>query len=261
MPESLPLPKYHQIYLVLKERLAESRYEDHFPGEFALMEEFAAARVTVRHALEKLVREKLITRKPGRGTVVCKHQAGAGGAKAAMQRRSGLLDNLVHVGLGTSARVVSLETIPASGQVAEALALEPGAQVQKAVRVRSTALGPLSITVTHIPVQVCAPFSETQLSTKPILMLLEEHGLWLGRASQTISARLADAWHAQLLDVPVGSALMSVQRVVRDHTERPIQLLYGLYRPDRYHYEMNLSRVGEVDARVWISTSLNAAFQ
>ncbi len=47
----MPLPKYHQIYLVLREQLDEGRFADGLPGELALMEQFGVARVTVRRAL------------------------------------------------------------------------------------------------------------------------------------------------------------------------------------------------------------------
>ncbi len=260
MTASLPLPKYHHIYLVLKERVLENQYEHRMPGELALMEEFDAARVTVRHALANLVRDKLITRKPGLGTVVRKPVAQPPKTPA-VKRRSGLLVNLVNASLRTPAAVVSLEVIAAPWSVAQALQIPEGESVQKAVRVRSTDLGPLSVIVTHVPLSVSVPFNVTQLNKKPLLILLEEQGLQLGQARQSVSARLADATQASLLDVPMGSALLCVDRVVHDQGNRPVQLLHGVYRPDRYKYEMNLSRGGELDARVWVSTSLDAAFQ
>jgi GntR family transcriptional regulator len=60
-------------------------------------------------------------------------------------------------------------------------------------------------------------------------------------------------------EVPVGSALLAVRRLVFDSEDRPIQWLHGLYRPDRYEYEMKLSRVGDIDARVWVSSELSGA--
>jgi GntR family transcriptional regulator len=47
---------------------------------------------------------------------------------------------------------------------------------------------------------------------------------------------------------------------VYDGDDRPVQWLQGLYRPDRYQYEMQLSRVGGIDAKVWVSTELSAQF-
>ncbi len=49
-------------------------------------------------------------------------------------------------------------------------------------------------------------------------------------------------------------------RLIFDEDDRPVQWLHGLYRPDRYQYEMQLSRVGGIDAKVWVSTELTAQF-
>jgi len=98
------------------------------------------------------------------------------------------------------------------------------------------------------------------LTQKPILVLLEEAGVKVGRAEQSISARLADAEMARHLDVPVGSALLAVRRLIYDVQEKPVQWLLGLYRPDRYEYQMQLSRVGSIDAQIWVDKELSANF-
>ena len=154
--------------------------------------------------------------------------------------------------------VLEVETVTASAQVASALQIAQGDPVQKAIRVRSTKEGPLSHITTYVPGDIARQFGRRELARKPILMLLEEAGVAVGRARQTISARLADVLVARHLDVAVGSALLAVRRVVFDAQERPIQWLHGLYRPDRYEYEMQLSRIGSIDARVWVSKDLSA---
>ncbi|MFC5498055.1 GntR family transcriptional regulator [Caenimonas terrae] len=261
MSSTLPLPKYHRIYLVLREQLADGCFSAGLPGELALMDQFGVARVTVRRALEQLAGEGLITRQPGRGT----HPVD-GGARAALPAAAtdtgltGLLENIVSMSLHTSVRVLALDTVPASPAVAAALGVAPGHRVQKAVRMRSTREGPLSHITTYVPTDVARPFRRRELSGKPILLLLEEAGVKVGRAEQTISARLADAEVAQRLQVAVGSALLAVRRVVFDDHERPVQWLHGLYRPDRYEYQMQLSRVGAIDAKVWVRKDMSASF-
>src|SRR6476620_9016299 len=47
MTQPLPLPKYHQIYLVLRERLEDGRFAARVPAEMDLVKEFGVARVTV----------------------------------------------------------------------------------------------------------------------------------------------------------------------------------------------------------------------
>lgn len=263
MSALMPMPKYHQIYLVLREQLHEGRFEHGLPGELALMRQFGVARVTVRRALEQLAGEGLISREPGRGTRPVRPGPAAGAPRAPGRQRaqlSGLLENLISMGLRTTVRVLAVDTVAASSAVAQALQLPAGAQVQKAVRVRSTREGPLSHITTYVPGDIARQFGRQELARKPILVLLEESGVKVGRARQTISARLADAEVARHLDVAVGSALLAVQRLIYDEQERPVQWLHGLYRPDRYEYEMQLSRVGGIDAKVWVSQELSAQF-
>ncbi|RYF43268.1 MAG: GntR family transcriptional regulator, partial [Comamonadaceae bacterium] len=47
---------------------------------------------------------------------------------------------------------------------------------------------------------------------------------------------------------------------IYDAQDRPVQCLHGLYRPDRYEYQMQLSRVGDIDAKVWVSKDMSAQF-
>ena len=259
---SLPLPKYHRIYLVLRQHLEEGRFAGGVPGELALMEQFGVSRVTVRRALSQLASEGRITRHPGRATVPTRKPATspAKASQASRTQLTGLLENLVSMGLRTSVRVVSLEMLPAPEGVAQALGVPAGAEVQKAIRIRSTREGPLSRMTTWVPLSVARAFTRRELTHKPILLLLEEAGVRVGRAEQTITAVLADAESAGQLDVPVGAPLLAVRRLVCDHRDQPVQWLSGLYRPDRYEYQMQLSRVGGIDAKVWVSKGLSAQF-
>lgn len=258
MSSALPLPKYHRIYLVLRQQLEEGAFEAGLPGEHALMEQFEVSRVTVRKALERLSDEGLIKREPGRGTRPTTSNASV--AAPDHTPLTGLLENLVAMGLKTSVKVLEVAGITASESVAQALAIPVGAEVQKAVRVRSTREGPLSLITTYVPQALAQGFGRRELARKPILLLLEESGVRVGRAHQTISARLADAHMAEHLDVSVGTALLAVRRLIYDVDDRPVQWLHGLYRPDRYEYQMELSRVGDIDAKVWVSKDASARF-
>ena len=261
MSATLPLPKYHRVYLVLREQLGDGSFSGGLPGELALVEQFGVARVTVRRALQQLATEGLITRQPGRGTHPVERDAvAAPTVERPRTHLTGLLENIVSMSLGTTVKVLDVDTVTASRAVAAALWLSPGDPVQKAVRVRSTRAGPLSHITTYIPAAVARRFGRRELARKPILLLLEQAGVKVGRAEQSISARLADAEVADQLQVAIGSALLTVRRVVFDEQERPVQWLHGLYRPDRYEYQMQLSRVGAIDAKVWIRKDLPTSF-
>jgi hypothetical protein len=101
-------------------------------------------------------------------------------------------------------------------------------------------------------------FGRSELALKPVLQLLEESGVELGRARQTISARQADALVAAELDVAIGTALLDVRRLVFDAQDKPVQWLHGLYRPDRYEYQLEVSQVGSIDARISVKDTLQS---
>ena len=254
MNVSLPLSKYHQIYLVLREQLKEGRFLHGLPGELELARQFDVGRVTVRRALEQLVDEGLIVREVGRGTrpTTRAEQTGtrAGKTPPPATRLSGLLENIVSVSRGTQVKVIEWRVIHASHEMAEALRIAENDKVRKAVRRRSSDAGPVSHITTWVPETLVHGFGRAELTRKPMLELLEASGIELGHVVQTISARQADAQVAHELQVALGSALLSVRRLVHDVDDRPVQLLHGLYRPDRYEYKMELSQVGSIEARI-----------
>ena len=164
------------------------------------------------------------------------------------------------MGLTTLVKMLEVRGICASESVASALQISLGDEVQKAVRVRSTPEGALSHITTYVPQTLAQSFGRRELAKKPILVLLEESGVKVGRAHQTISARLADVSVAKHLDVSVGTALLAVRRLIYDESDKPMQWLHGLYRPDRYEYQMEFSRIGNIDAKVWVSKEIPACF-
>lgn len=256
MPASLPLTKYHQIYLVLREQLEEGRFVHGLPGELELTKQFGVGRVTVRRALEQLVDEGLIVREAGRGTRPTtraeqgRHPPAQAPVEHSGSRLNGLLENLVQVSRSTSVKVLDWRIIQASPDMAQALQVPEGTKLRKAVRRRSASAGPVSLITTYVPDELVRGYGRKELAVKPMLQLLEESGIVPGRARQTISARQADAQVATELQVAVGTALLQVRRLVYDTQDRPVQLLHGLYRPDRYEYQMELSQVGAIDARI-----------
>jgi GntR family transcriptional regulator len=47
-----------------------------------------------------------------------------------------------------------------------------------------------------------------------------------------------------------------VRRQVFDSQDKPVQWLHGLYRPDRYEYQLDVSQVGSIDARISVKDTL-----
>ncbi|MFQ5625125.1 MAG: GntR family transcriptional regulator [Methyloligellaceae bacterium] len=247
--DRLPTPLYHQVYLVLRNKIltGEYRFDAAIPSEQEASVKFGVSRITAKRALNELADDGYVKRERGRGTRVI-YNAPTPPVQASVE---GLLENLLAMGLETKVSLLSFDYVGADSDVTRALQLEEGSQVQRAVRVRRLDDEPFSHLTTFVPEDIGRSFSRDDLASRPLLALLERSGVIIGKAEQTISATLADMDVSSLLGLGLGSPLLSIQRIVYDQNERPVEFIRGLYRPDRYQYRMMLSRVGDEMSRSW----------
>jgi GntR family transcriptional regulator len=250
--DRLPTPLYHQIYVVLRERIMSGVYGFGrvLPGEQEISGTFGVSRITAKRALNELADGGFVKRERGRGTRVI-HRPAVPPVEASVE---GLLENLLTMGLETEVDLVDFGYVRADAEVAGALGCAEGAVVQRAVRVRHLDGAPFSHLTTHVPEDIGRSFSRDDLASKPLLALLERSGVVVGRAEQIISATLADAAVSRALGVEFGAPLLSIRRMVFDEAGRAVEFISALYRPDRYQYRMSLSRVGETASRSWSMT-------
>lgn len=244
--------KTHRLYLLLKERIITGVLGpgDRLPGEPSLASQHGLSRVTVRRALDGLARDGLIRRQPGAGTFV----SGRSGAKPVTGDLTNMLAHLATMGRNTAVRLLSFAYVEPPLSVAQALRLSPGERTQHAVRVRLMQGEPFSYLTTHVPERIGRGFGEVDLASTPMLTLLERAGFVADRAEQTITATLAAPEAAAALKVEIGAPLMSLVRTVYDPAGRGIEYLSALYRPDRYSFQMELTRAGEAPDRYWQAT-------
>ncbi len=242
--------KARRIYLLLKGDISGGALPvgAQLPGEHKLAEQYSVSRVTIRRALDALAQDGLIEKKVGSGSVV---RSGSGNSQTIAADIANLMPQIAQMGEKTEARLLAFGYQVASPPIASALGLEPGTRVQRAVRVRLMNGQPFSYLVTHVPEDVALSYSEADLATKPLYTLLELGGVRITSAEQSVTAILASPDIAKALDVPSGSALLSLERVVRDADGRGVEHLSASYRPDRFQLSMSLERVGDTDNRHW----------
>ena len=244
-------PKYHQVYLVLKQRIRDGAFlhDQGFPTEQALTREFGVSRITVRKALERFEREGVIDRQPGRGTFVTSRTADP----MVSASLSGSIENLIAMGLHTQVEVISFDYVPAPVPVATQMVLPEREVVQRVVRVRHYAGRPFSYLITHVPAKIGRAYTANDLTETPLLLLLERAGHEAVSAEQIITARLSEPDVAHLLGIEAGDALLGINRIVRDISGRCIELVTASYRPDTYEHKMDIQRVDYDGRRVWRS--------
>ena len=234
---SLPLPLYHQVAAVLRQRIANAEYPtgERLASEDELAAEFSVSRATIRQAVGALVDEGLVVRKQGSGTYVRDR-----GTAVLRQRFRGSLGDLIQESHMASQRGIEVDhdqPVPA----AIAAALELASPVATTVRrTRMMSDEPFAYTVTYLPSDIGRHVSAELLADSALMEVLIKNGIELVVATQSIRAQLADADLCSKIDVELGAPLLYVERIVRDASSRPVEFVRTWYRGDRYEYTVTL---------------------
>lgn len=248
------VPLYHQIYLILREQILEGDFDNKpLPGELVLAEQFNVSRVTMRRAIQDLVSEGLVARGRGKGTFVKPRTPTSAAGQSQLMSASAM--RLQASGDSSDLQLITSKRIIPTSDIARALHLPSDAVVEQLVRVRQFDEQPMAHLTSYIPEELSGRICRRRLRERPILMLLEEAGVKVAKAKQSINAKLADSTVAYALGVPVGAPLLAITRVAYDENGRPVQLLKGLYRPDRYDYRIELSRKQVKGQSAWQHTN------
>lgn len=238
-----PLPLYHRLYVILRERIVNGDYRaGHvLPSEADLMTSFGVSRITVKRALDDLAAEGLVERSRGRGTTVTQAGASMRVGSPISASIDGLLTSLSVIGQGTSVEIDAFEYQPANPYVAEQLRIPVGTVVQRASRVRHLNSEPFSHSTSYVLESIGRSFTADDMLNTPLIDLIQRSAT-IAQVQQAITCTLADNVSARLLKVSVGSPLLKLRRVFIDTDGRPVDFAEILYTPDRFEYRMTWSR-------------------
>jgi GntR family transcriptional regulator len=242
--ERSPVPLYHRIYVLLRERILSGEYRigETLPTEAELIERYGVSRITARRALDELAYEGLVTRSRGRGTTISSRPVMTIGDAPIVAGIEGLMANLSIIGRQTTVTVFEFDFVPAPEPIAAELQISPGAVVHRAVRSRSLDGKPFSLSTTYVLEEIGRTFSREEMTSIPLIDLITRSGAKIGHVDQRLTATLADDLAAQRLMVHVASPLLKVHRLFYDVNDRCCYYVNLLYAPSRFEYRMTLTR-------------------
>lgn len=249
IPRRSPVAKYHRVEVALAERIRGGAYaHGTLPAERTLAQEFGVARVTVRHALQRLEDQGLVTRHERRGTATT-----TGGRAASKRLLREHVDQFLDRGRADQRKVLRFGFVDAPLSVALALSIEPGERVLRVSRLRSRAGSPLTYTDSFVLERLAHLLDRARLSRRPLIAALEEGGVKIGGAQQSVRAERCPAPIASALGIDEHEPVLHLERIVFDDTGTAVQLLLGWYRADRFEIRMEMSRADD-RTRVWVNT-------
>jgi GntR family transcriptional regulator len=222
---------------VLRQQIHAGAYPDGLPPENELAAEFFVSRNAIREALTVLKNEGLIDRGPKVGTHIAQRKYEHG-----LNALLGLKETFKDLGEVRN-EVRAAMPVAAPPAVARRLQLEPGEQVVFIERLRYLGDLPLSLDLTYLTPDIGSQILSYPLETNDLFALIEQvSGQRLGSASLAVEAIPADAHSAATLQVPVGAALLMLERLTSLDDGKPVDLEYIRMRGDRITMRGNLVR-------------------
>jgi GntR family transcriptional regulator len=227
------VPLYQQLHGLLREQVLSGRLApgDLVPPESALMRRFGVSRITVRAALEHLVREGLIERQRGRGSFV-RAPLPASDARACLVSFTA---QVIAAGRVPGTKIVAVDR----GQAA-LVGLPPGTfgsdEVVRIERVRTVDGVPAVVMRSYLLARSVVGIDAGHFpGTGPqqsLLYVLEHHfALRLDHGEETTFAAPIDPATATTLAVAPGSAVVVKTCTMRDAAGRPLLYEASFWRP------------------------------
>jgi DNA-binding GntR family transcriptional regulator len=238
-----PVPLYFQLaqHFETAIRSGALKAGARLDNEVELAERLGLSRPTVRAAFLYLANKGMVVRKRGAGTLVAKERIDRD------VELTSLYDDLAAAGRAPVTEVIRNEVGHASEQVAAALHLPDRALVICLERIRFADGEPIALMHNFLP-SALVHLPSDMLAEHGLYELLRAAGIRLGSATQRMSAKNASVAEARTLHETRGAALLTMERIAYDESERPVEFGQHLYRASRYAFTTQMPGSGQLPA-------------
>jgi len=234
LSQSSSQPLYQLLQRALRDAINQHVFgpDEALPAERQLAADLSISRITVRKAIDGLVEEGLLVRRPGSGNFI----------NAKVEKNFAKLTSFSEDmrARGRTPRSVWLKRSEGTVTPEEALRLRlsPGAPVYRFNRIRFADEVPMCLEYATIVASALPSLNAVDLS---MYEALEAYGCRPVRALQRLSALLLNAEQARLLQAKEGDAGLAVERLGFLRDGRAVEFCRSIFRGDMYDFVAELS--------------------
>jgi GntR family transcriptional regulator len=207
------------------------------PSERQLSTDLGVSRLTVRAALDELVRDGFLIRRRGSGTFVREPKI------AQELTMTSFSEDMRRRGMRPASRTISLSTTLAGAFLGRVLHVSPSEKILVAKRLRLADGQPMAIETLHVREALVPGLTPEDLDAGSFYELLgDRFGIELGSGIQTIEPTVTNEEESAALGVPLHSPAFQFERTSRSDRDEIIEFVRSIYRGDRYRLVTELSR-------------------
>jgi GntR family transcriptional regulator len=217
-----------EIRTELNQLLNEFYPGQKIPSERVLSERFGVARMTLRHAIESLILEGKLERRPGSGTYMSNQcyslSARCRSFSSEMQSR----------GLEPGNKLLVVKIISADKVSSSKLRIPLNSKILKFSRLRFGNDIPMAYQTTSIPVSYIGSIENAELEGSLEDLLQNKFGITITTSQTEISGDLADQKIAKLLEIPVSTPCLVKETIDMDQRSRSIMWNRTWYNAEQF---------------------------
>ncbi len=207
------------------------------PSERQLSADLGVSRLTVRAALDDLVRQGLLVRRRGSGTFVSEPKI------AQELTMTSFTEDMRRRGMVPGSRTIELKSQPAGAWLGRILHVSPSESLIVIKRLRLADHETMAIETLHVRASLVPDLSAEDLEDHSFYALLtERYGLDIVGGHQTIEPTVTNEEESELLGVPLHSPAFLFERTTRSPDGQIVEYVRSIYRGDRYRLVTELSR-------------------
>jgi GntR family transcriptional regulator len=224
-----PMPLWAQLRDELRRRLQAGAFAEAFPGELALVEEYAVSRHTVRSAMRELRAEGLVVAERGRRPRLAGHTA----ITQPLGALYSLFASVESAGL-RQASIVRARDVCADGVVADRLQLEASTPLFRLERLRLAAGEPLALDTVWLPAGIAAGLLDVDFTHTALYdELASRAGVRISGGRESIRAVAPTRAQQRLLSIPATAGALAIDRLGYAGGQ-PVEWRHTLIRGDRF---------------------------
>jgi GntR family transcriptional regulator len=212
---------------------------DAIPAERQLGIDLGVSRLTVRAALEELVREGYLVRRRGAGTFVAEPKVAKG-----IDITSFSYDMRAR-GLTPASRTLDLHVEMAGARLGRILHVSPSEQILSVKRLRLADGDPMAIELLHTRASLVPGLTASDLEENSFYDLLaDRYDIAIVGGTQTVEPTVTNEEESVALGVPLHSPALLFERVTRASSGDIVEFTSSTYRGDRYRIVTEIGNGG-----------------
>jgi GntR family transcriptional regulator len=202
---------------------------DAIPSERQLGLDLSVSRLTVRAALDELVREGYLVRRRGAGTFVAEPKVPKG------MDVSSFSEDMRARGLVPASRTLDLRAVPAGARLGRMLHVSPAEEVLSIKRLRLADGEPMAIELLNVRASLVPGLTGGDLEQSSFYDLLaSRYQVEIVGGTQTVEPTVTNDEESTALGVPLHSPALLFERLTRAASGDVVEFTTSTYRGDRY---------------------------